>query len=132
MLRPWGFAPVNAKSTPASRVDETYSWVEQPLYSTLPDSGDMVPVEGCVNLRMANRKGQRIIMINTGGGDGFLVCKDCGAAVPAAQEDMLKKVVGRPYWSKLRRCNHSDLINTNLGYDFCEFSFQVQGLGATP
>ena len=118
MLRPWGFAPVNAESTPASRVDETYSWVEQPLYSTLPDSGDMVPVEGCVNLRMANRKGQRIIMINTGGGDGFLVCKDCGAAVPAAQEDMLKKVVGRPYRSKLRRCNHSDLINTNLGYDF--------------
>lgn len=119
MLKPWGFAPVNAESMSASRLDETYSWTEQPLYSTLPESGNMALVEGCRYMRMADRSGQRIIMMNSGGGNGFHVCRDCGAAVPSVQKSRLKNEVGRPYRSKFgEKCRHTDVMEVDLGYDF--------------
>lgn len=119
MLKPWGFAPVNAGSISASRLDETYSWAEQPLYSTLPESGNMALVEGCRYMRMADRSGQRIIMMNNNGGNGFYVCRDCGAAVPALQKSRLKQEVGRPYRSRFsEKCRHPEVIEVDLGYDF--------------
>ena len=119
MLKPWGFAPVNAESMSASRLDETYSWAEQPLYSTLPESGKMELVEGCRHMRMADRSGQRIIMMNSGEGHGFYVCRDCGAAVPALQKSRLKQEVGRPYRSRFgNKCRHTDVMEVDLGYDF--------------
>lgn len=118
LLKPWGFAPVNAESMPASRLDEMYSWTEQPLYSTLPESGNMAFVEGCKNMRMADRSGQRIIMVNSGGGHGFRVCRDCGAAVPSLQKSRLGKL-GRPYRTMFgSKCRHTDVIDVDLGYDF--------------
>lgn len=119
MLRPWGFAPTNAESTSVSRLDETYSWAGQPLYSTLPSLDNIEPVEGCTHLRMANRPGQRIIMINDGGEKGFVVCQDCGAAVPTPREEALKGVVKRPYRLPFSKpCYHADTMKVDLGYDF--------------
>lgn len=120
MLRPWGFAPVNAKSTSVARLDETYSWAGQPLYSTLSSLDRMEAVEGCTHLRMAARSSQRIIMMNDGGNEGFVVCQDCGAAVPAIHKESLKDKVNQPYRLPFisKACQHTDTMQVDLGYDF--------------
>ncbi len=66
MLRPWGFAPKNAEAVPDAQLDEEYSSVQPPLYSTLPDAEDIQAIPGCQNIRMASRTNQRIIMVNQG------------------------------------------------------------------
>ncbi len=120
LLRPWGFAPKNATSIPDAQLTEEYSAVQQPLYSTLPDSDEMHDIPGCSYIRIASRTNQRIIMMNKGLSDkGFMVCKDCGAAMPGDDENALKNIM-RPYVSKFARskCRHTNAINVNLGYDF--------------
>ncbi|MPM31522.1 hypothetical protein SDC9_78077 [bioreactor metagenome] len=120
MLRPWGFAPRNAESIPEVQVLEEYTSVQQPLYSTLPEADEMRPVPNCKNVRVASRTNQRIIMLNKGSDDkGFMVCKDCGSAMPGNDISVLKEV-NRPYKSMFTRtrCRHENAINVNLGYDF--------------
>lgn len=120
MLRPWGFAPKNARAIPDIQIDEEYSAVRQPLYSTLPKSEEMIKLPNMEKIRIASRTNQRIIMVNEGANNrGFLICQDCGAAVPGDDERNIKDLL-RPYRSKLTRgkCKHTDLINVNLGYDF--------------
>ena len=120
MLRPWGFAPKDARSIETAQLNEEYSATQQPLYSTLPKVYDVSDIQGCVNIRMSVRPNQRIIMFNKGvGNKGFMVCCDCGAAMPGDDESVLKNVM-RPYRSKYNRnrCKHMDTINVNLGYDF--------------
>lgn len=120
MLRPWGFAPRNAESIPDAQLDEEYTAVQQPLYSTLPESDEMESVNGYRNVRKASRTNQRIIMLNKGDSDhGFMVCKDCGAAMPGDDIHVLDNIQ-RPYKSRFARtrCRHSNAINVNLGYDF--------------
>jgi ATP-dependent helicase YprA (DUF1998 family) len=120
MMRPWGFAPRNAESIPDVQLSEEYTAVQQPLYSTLPDGEEMKFISGCTNIRIASRTNQRIIMLNKGTNDrGFMVCKDCGAAMPGDDISVLNDI-NRPY--KLRyargRCRHGNSFNVNLGYDF--------------
>lgn len=120
MLRPWGFAPKDAAAIPDAQLYEEYSSVQQPLYSTLPDSEEMICVAGCKNIRMASRTNQRIIMMNRGPQNrGFMVCPDCGAAMPG-DVPMVLNGVKRPYISKFAKtkCRHDGAININLGYDF--------------
>ncbi len=120
ILRPWGFAPRDGKKIPVAQLDEEYSYVQQPLYSTLPESDEMKEVPHCTHIRMAPRSNQRIIMMNKGTGQhGFMVCEDCGAAMPGDNPEALKDI-SRPYFSKYvkGRCKHTNLINVNLGYDF--------------
>lgn len=120
MMRPWGFAPRNAEAIPDAQLSEEYTAVQQPLYSTLPDAEEMKLAPGCKNIRIASRTNQRIIMLNKGSNDkGFMVCKDCGAAMPGDDISVLNDV-NRPYKSKYARsrCRHSNSFNVNLGYDF--------------
>lgn len=120
MLKPWGFAPRNAESITNAQLEEQYSFVQQPLYSTLPDLDGMVSVPGCTYVRQASRKNQRIIMVNNGDNDtGFIICKDCGAAV-AGDNPKLLDGIQRPYKSIYARakCRHVETQNVNLGYDF--------------
>ena len=120
MLRPWGFAPKNAEAVPDAQLEEEYSSVQPPLYSTLPDAEDIQPISGCKNIRMASRTNQRIIMVNQGlGNKGFMVCPDCGAAMPGDNEKTLDGVL-RPYKSKYARkpCSHRNARNVYIGYDF--------------
>ena len=117
MLRPWGFAPKNAMATPEAQLNEEYSYVQQPLYSTLPEADEMKPVPGTQHIRMASRSNQRIIMVNRGpDGRGFMVCQDCGAAMPGDDPSVLQHV-RRPYKAR-NACKHTDVKNVNLGYDF--------------
>lgn len=120
MLRPWGFAPRNATSIETAQLNEEYTATQQPVYSTLPEAVDVSAINGCANIRMAIRPNQRIIMLNRGkNGKGFMVCCDCGAAMPGDNEVALKDLM-RPYRSKFNkgRCRHNDAVNVNLGYDF--------------
>jgi ATP-dependent helicase YprA (DUF1998 family)/Zn finger protein HypA/HybF involved in hydrogenase expression len=124
MIRPWGFAPVNGQSTPQSQIDEKFSYSEAPLYSTLPEKDNMVEINGFSHVQMAKRDDQRIIMVNSGPtNNGFWLCKDCGAAVPANVNDDPQKnpiTIKRPYRSDCLRkdCKHDDRIRVKLGYDF--------------
>lgn len=120
MMRPWGFAPKNAEAIPEVQITEEYTAVQQPLYSTLPNADEMALISGCKNIRIASRTNQRIIMLNKGlNNKGFMVCKDCGAAMPGDDISVLKGI-GRPYKSKFvhGKCNHVNSFNVNLGYDF--------------
>lgn len=120
MMRPWGFAPRDASAIPDAQLSEEYTAVQQPLYSTLPEAEEMKLVQGCKNIRIASRTNQRIIMLNKGASDkGFMVCKDCGAAMPGDDISVLKDI-NRPYKSKYAhgKCRHSNCFNVNLGYDF--------------
>lgn len=120
MLRPWGFAPKDAKPIETAQLNEEYSTTQQPLYSTLPEADDVSEIIGCKNIRMAVRPNQRIIMLNNGvDNKGFIVCCDCGAAMPGNDNDVLKGIM-RPYYSTFNhsRCKHEKCININLGYDF--------------
>mgnify|MGYP004652732975 CR=1 FL=1 len=120
MMRPWGFAPRNAEAIADVQLSEEYTAVQQPLYSTLPDAEEMKLAQGCKNIRIASRTNQRIIMLNKGSDDkGFMVCKDCGAAMPGDDISVLSNIE-RPYKSKYARgkCRHNNSFNVNLGYDF--------------
>ena len=73
-------------------------------------------------IRKASRTNQMIIMINKGPSEkGFMVCRDCGAAIPCVEKDNKKvlKNLQRPYISKFARskCRHS-YSEVNIGYDF--------------
>ncbi len=120
MLRPWGFAPKNARAVLDAQLKEEYSAVQQPLYSTLPESDEMSAIPGTKHIRIAARTNQRIIMLNKGIDDrGFMVCPECGAAMPGDEVSVLKDVA-RPYSSNFTKgkCRHANAINVNLGYDF--------------
>ena len=120
MMRPWGFAPRNAEAIPDVQLSEEYTAVQQPLYSTLPNAEEMKLIPGCKNIKIASRTNQRIIMLNKGRDDkGFMVCKDCGAAMPGNDISVLKDI-DRPYKSKIARskCRHTNSFNVNIGYDF--------------
>ena len=76
-----------------AQLDEEYSSVQPPLYSTLPDAEDIQAIPGCQNIRMASRTNQRIIMVNQGANNkGFMVCPDCGAAMPGDDGKVLNGV----------------------------------------
>ena len=118
MVRPWGFAPRDAQPIAQAQLQEAYSSAQTPVYSTLPDASLMEPVAGWSHVRMARRTDQHIIMVNEGpDGKGFLVCNDCGAAVPGDDEKALHDV-RRPYPGAKTRCMHRNHTNVNLGYDF--------------
>lgn len=120
LLRPWGFAPKDGKSISEAQLIEQYTSVQQPLYSTLPNSSDMISVANCDNIRIASRTNQKIIMMNKGVQDcGFMVCKDCGASMPGDDEHVLNSIY-RPYNNKYagKKCNHLNTVNVNLGFDF--------------
>ena len=120
MVKPWGFAPKDARDIPNAQLSEEYTTVQQPLYSTLPKAEDIKLIKGYKNTKIASRTNQRIIMLNHGySNHGFMICPDCGAAMPGDTSDVLK-IVRRPYYNKFARtgCRHTNAMNINLGYDF--------------
>ena len=120
MMRPWALHQEMLKQYRMFSYQKSIPAVQQPLYSTLPDAEEMKLAPGCKNIRIASRTNQRIIMLNKGSDDkGFMVCKDCGAAMPGDDISVLNDV-NRPYKSKYARsrCRHGNSFNVNLGYDF--------------
>ena len=128
MIRPWGFAPKNGLPSRENNVHEEYSSASSPLYSTQPKIDDLTSLENSKNIKVAVRSNQRIIMENKGPlGKGFLICPDCGAAIPAKNPEGIKKIQ-RPYrpYNNSQRCTHSRVENYNLGYDFVTDMLVIQ------
>ena len=119
MLRPWGFAPRNGEAIPDAQLNEEYSAVQPPIYSTLPEAEEMKQIGK--NIRIASRTNQRIIMVNSGPeSKGFMVCSECGAAMPGDSGKALDDVL-RPYKPRFTvrgKCRHTFPVNVDLGYDF--------------
>lgn len=131
MLKPWGFAPENHKSIPEAWAEVEYSYAEEPCYFAEPTQHDMRDI-GCAHLKVAKRP-DKITIINKGiQGQGFYVCKKCGAAEVIQPKSASIKVnknkddkqspplkgIGRPYhaWG-LSTCQHSPEI-VYLGHTF--------------
>ncbi|KIL07331.1 hypothetical protein SR42_14185 [Clostridium botulinum] len=127
MLKPWGFAPLNAKSIPEADAIPNNSYAEIPCYSTTPKSDDLLDTE-FVNIREAKRSDQKIIILNKGPKNlGFNICKDCGAAVTG--DEILGKKVKRPFNStrSSRSCGHNDVEqNIVLGHSFITDMFVIE------
>jgi len=122
LLKPWGFAPVNGLSTKEAEAEAELSYAEDPCYSLTPAENEMVTVPEFDNLRYSKRSNDPLIILNKGPKSmGFMVCKDCGAAVPGNDESALRKLQ-KPYRHPHKRyeCHHpaSQVVNTYLGNQF--------------
>lgn len=127
MLKPWGFAPQDHKSIPEAWAEIEYSYAEEPCYFAEPTQHDMKDID-CAYLKVAKRP-DKITIINKGiRGQGFHVCKKCGAAkvIQPKSENVNKdnkpdpplKNVFRPYSSYgLPICQHSPEV-VYLGHTF--------------
>lgn len=118
MLKPWGFAPLNAVSIPESEAENEVSYAEEPCYSATPTKDDLQDTD-FYNIKKARRADQTLIILNKGPkGKGFNVCKDCGAAVTG--EEKLNKDIGKPFKHPriFRNCFHNDIENVVLGHNF--------------
>ena len=124
MVRPWGFAPLKSRKR---KLNEEYSSAQEPQYSTLPSEEEMLNVGSNINLRMAARRNQRIVMINRGPyGNGFTICEACGATFPTIEPPTRIKSKRNPLegievdkksFDKYT-CKHSRRREIDLGYDF--------------
>ena len=77
---------------------------------------------GFDNLRYSKRSNDPLIILNKGPkGKGFMVCKDCGAAIPGDDETALRRIP-KPYRHPHKRyeCHHPNgrVVNTYLGNQF--------------
>lgn len=118
-LKPWGFAPINGQEKKRNYVDSEGSFAETPSYSLTPNKDDMKDVEGYQRMRVTQRSDQPLIVVNKGPEDkGFLICKDCGAAVPANQEHGLN--IGKPFKHPIKEytCQHDKQTIAYLGHEF--------------
>ena len=122
MLKPWGFAPVNGTSAKEAETEAEMTYAEEPCYSITPKESEMETVIGFRNLRYSKRSDDPLIILNKGPkSTGFMVCKDCGAAVPGDDEAILRKV-NKPYRHPYTNysCHHGAgrVVNTYLGNQF--------------
>ena len=95
MIKPWGFAPLNAKSVPEAEAEGENSYATEPVYSLPVDSKTLKPIDGFSNVNIAKLPDQPLTILNTGIFEdgvrkGFVMCKLCGAIVPGDDYNVLK------------------------------------------
>ena len=122
LLKPWGFAPIAGRKQNGADDDGEISYAEDPSYSITPAENEMEKVLSYVNLRYSKRSNDPLIILNRGPeGKGFMICKDCGAAVPGDDPKQLEKIL-KPFTHphKDYYCHHptTQIVNTYLGNQF--------------
>lgn len=122
VLKPWGFAPVNGRKQSENDDDADISYAENPSYSVTPTEEEMIDVKSYDNLRYSKRDDDPLIIVNKGPkSKGFMVCKECGAAVPGDDSVPLSKLL-KPFVHPHNKfdCRHSasQITNTYLGSQF--------------
>lgn len=120
LLKPWGFAPLGGTKQNGDNENAEMSYAEDPSYSITPAENEMINVTTYDNLRYSKRSEDPLIILNKGPrGRGFMVCTDCGAAVPGDNSELLKKI-RQPYFHpyKSHICQHPHVVNTYLGNQF--------------
>lgn len=108
-LKPWGFSPKNGESDESGREQVEMSYAEPPFYSATPD--EAMKDSGYAHVKFNGRRDCSLVVINKGPeGDGFAVCRKCGAAVPGKDGEKIRKTVSPPFKSDDRnrssRCLH--------------------------
>ncbi|HMM00024.1 MAG TPA: DEAD/DEAH box helicase [Bacilli bacterium] len=107
VIRPWGFAPINAKEISESELDSELTYTDEPCYSATP-SIDLKETK-YPNLRICNRTNEEVIILNKGNySEGFDICRDCGAAQPHNDKSLKENGIGAPFTYKGSRvtCSH--------------------------
>lgn len=122
VLKPWGFAPISGRKQDEADDISDDSFAENPSYSITPTEDEMVCVETYDNLRYSKRSSDPLIIVNKGPkSKGFMICKDCGAAVPGNDANPLSKIL-KPFVHPYNKvpCHHpaSRITNTYLGSQF--------------
>ena len=138
MLKPWGFAPLNHTSIPEAWAEVEYSYAEEPCYFAEPTQHDMKDIN-CAHLKVAKRP-DKITIINKGiRGQGFYVCKKCGAAEviqPKSENEnkdnkspITLKGVFRPYSAPgISTCQHfpeAVYLGHTFATDMIVFEFEL-------
>ena len=129
MIKPWGFAPVNGVRSRESEDENERTYAESPSYAATP-SDQMKEVSSYSHIRMAKRSNQQLLIVNKGmNNNGFMVCRDCGAAVSSGDMAALDDI-GKPYRNKLNRnrCKHIAIpayIGTDVRTDMVVFEFAL-------
>ncbi|WP_406038827.1 DEAD/DEAH box helicase [Succinimonas sp.] len=122
LLTPWGFAPEGGHKHFGDVDDGEISFAENPVYSITPTDEEMIRIKSFNNIRYSKRSDDPLIILNKGPkGKGFLVCADCGAAVPGDNFEFFKKSkVSQPYNHPYNRhrCTHQQIEKTYLGNQF--------------
>lgn len=123
MVKPWGFAPLGGTSIREAQAEAEMSYAEVPSYASPIKDNEMIVSTEFPLLRYARLVDQPLTIMNQGpNGHGFMVCEDCGAAIPGDDLSTLKKI--RPPFinphSKSSRCFHPDdrITNVFLGDQF--------------
>lgn len=120
LLKPWGFAPIEGKYTKEADANAEVTYAEEPCYSITPKESEMVVAKEFDNLRYSKRSNDPLLILNKGPKSaGFMVCRDCGAAVPGDDELSLHRM-GKPYQHPhiSYNCRHHSVENTYLGNQF--------------
>ncbi|MCQ2515469.1 MAG: DEAD/DEAH box helicase [Saccharofermentans sp.] len=131
MVKPWGFAPLNGTSIRESEAENERSYAESPSYAATPDD-KMSSISPYSHIKMAERSNQQLLIVNKGiDNEGFVICKDCGAAIPGNTPDAfsannVKKPYKNPYSSY--NCKHNAMmayIGTDVRTDMVIFEIAL-------
>lgn len=118
LLRPWGFGPTGGTTVNEVKVEDEFTYSSEPFYSLTPEKGQQKTVEGFKFLKVSKRSEDPLLIVNKGPNEnGFIVCKNCGGAVPTPNGG--KPRINAPYSERGgRRCSHTSTCTTYLGNEF--------------
>ncbi|MCM1048258.1 MAG: DEAD/DEAH box helicase [Clostridiales bacterium] len=122
IIKPWGFAPVGGISIREAEAEAEMSYAELPSYASPIKDGEMTLSQNFPLIRYGRLVDQPLTILNQGPeGEGFTICKECGAAVPGHDVASLQKIP-QPYrHPRVRtRCEHpfDRTVNAFLGHQF--------------
>lgn len=128
MLRPWGFAPVKGDPVSHEDEDEEFTYTEAPYYSYVPDGSDRFTMYKSSNIRFIELSDKNVLTVNMGKKKhGFNVCKKCGGAEVASENNTGNYAFSQPYHDNRPLCRHDGTVETNvlLGYEFLTDMFML-------
>ena len=128
MLKPWGFAPVKGDPVRHEDEDEEFTYAEAPYYSYVPDSSDQFTPYKTSNIRFIELSDKNVLTVNMGKKkNGFNICKKCGGAEVASENDTGNYTFSQPYHDNRPLCRHDGTVETNilLGYEFLTDMFML-------
>lgn len=128
MLKPWGFAPVKGDPVRHEDEDEEFTYTEAPYYSYVPDSADRFTTYKSGNIRFIELSDKNVLTVNMGKKkNGFNICKKCGGAEVASENDNGNYTFSQPYHDNRPLCRHDGTVETNvlLGYEFLTDMFML-------
>jgi hypothetical protein len=126
MLKPWGFAPEEGKEISHADVDEERTYTDAPFFSHVPESGELssTPYR---NIRTAPLANKKIIILNKGDdGNGFVVCRKCGAAAVATKNQAGPGLPIEPPFLRTGACTHNRESGIYLGHEFLTDMFMIE------